>query len=667
MSQRLSLWLVLPLCLAACAPVSAQQQRKLALLVGVREYRHAALEKLRYTENDVVELAPLLRAAGFQTTLLCDGEGAKHAGSRPTKANFDTALKALLKDIGRDDVVLVALAGHGLQPEGAAESYFCPSDANPTIDKGTGDRASKAAYPETLVSIGGLLKQLDESGAGRRFLLVDACRDDSSGRGRSGIADLLGYSGQTSVLLSCSKGQRAFEPDELRHGVFFYSVIQGLKGEAKDRKGRITWDDLRKYVRDEVPGLLPKSYRDKGARQTPQAFGTEIGEPYVIIAAQSAPAPQGDYAEFIRAWMTVGLSKTFVEKQPASRVAEWRAKAEASDSEAQLMLASCCFWGGGQPRSYDEYVKWCRKSADLGNAFGMAEAGWSYIALRNPQPNAEEALKWFRKAADKRNPIGIAGLGYLYATGKGVPKDYDRGMKYFLEASEMGYVQAMVEVGALYASGKGVSKDYAEALQWYRKAAALGNAAAMNQIGVMYAGGKGLSHDGGQAFQWCSKAAQLGYPMAMNNLGNLYQDGVGVSQDYSEALKWYHKAAGFDNPFAMNAIGFTYWRGRGVAKNGDEALKWFLKAVELRDSTAANNIGMMCVDASDYERAVRWLRLAIEYDEQNGLAISNLAYRYDNGEGVPKNVEEANQLFRRAAALGDKQAIAALRKRGIEP
>jgi len=299
----------------AAEPSRKPPGKRLALVVGVKEYKHAALDSLKYTENDAAELAAVLRAAGYRVTLMSDSEGEKNDARHPTRVNIDRELKAMLKGIGRDDVVLVGLAGHGLQPDGTAESYFCPADANPSIDRGDGNGPATARFPETLISVRGLLKDLDDSGAGRRFLLVDACRNDPGARGR-GVADLLGYTGETGVLLSCSKGQRSFEPDALKHGLFFYYVIQGFKGGAKDPEtNEVTWDDLRKYVKRQVSRNVPKAIKEAGGVQTPQEFGTQTGEPFVLVTPIRT-APEADARTEPRPPVTVEKKATVERKRP---------------------------------------------------------------------------------------------------------------------------------------------------------------------------------------------------------------------------------------------------------------------------------------------------------------------------------------------------------------
>jgi hypothetical protein len=85
--------------------------KKYALLVGVKEYNHNKLPDLKYTENDVTELAGLLRPAGYEVTLLTQAQGRKDPRRKPTAANIRAALKKLLAEKGKRDTILVALGG----------------------------------------------------------------------------------------------------------------------------------------------------------------------------------------------------------------------------------------------------------------------------------------------------------------------------------------------------------------------------------------------------------------------------------------------------------------------------------------------------------------------------------------------------------------------------
>ena len=149
------------------APSSADEPRRFAVLVGVSAYNHPKLPDLKYSERDITVLRDLLVNAGY------DADALVSSGKvQPTGKNVLAVLRATLKKCSKKtDLVLVGLAGHGLQFDGDKTPYFCPADANPK------DKA-------TLVSLPALIEEMDGSFAGVKLMLVDACRNDpDSSRG----------------------------------------------------------------------------------------------------------------------------------------------------------------------------------------------------------------------------------------------------------------------------------------------------------------------------------------------------------------------------------------------------------------------------------------------------------------------------------------------------
>ena len=106
--------------------------RKVAFLVGVNKYDHRRLDDLAFAERDVTELGKVLTAQGFDVRLLL-GSGTRAA--QATRANVEAGITDALKGVTKADLVLVGLAGHGMQfqPVGkkVEEPFFCPVDAAP--------------------------------------------------------------------------------------------------------------------------------------------------------------------------------------------------------------------------------------------------------------------------------------------------------------------------------------------------------------------------------------------------------------------------------------------------------------------------------------------------------------------------------------------------------
>jgi hypothetical protein len=288
--------LVPPLVAVLLLPGGSRAQpargKKHALVVGVRYYESSKFDPLLYTENDAEDLARVLsEQGGFAVRVLTTSRGSKRRADAPTAARLRAEIKALLAGKTRHDTVLVALAGHGMQgrvtERGAErdESFFCPCDAQ-FNDNGT------------LLPLGKLFADLDGCGAGVKLLLVDGCRNDPT-IGRNVNVDHLRPPRGIAALFSCKSGERAFESPKLGrgHGVFFHHVIEGLKGEAKNKRGEVTWITLADYVIDKVSDDVPRLIRG-GAKQTPELKVNLTGKsPVLVRLTASAAGPRRPAAE----------------------------------------------------------------------------------------------------------------------------------------------------------------------------------------------------------------------------------------------------------------------------------------------------------------------------------------------------------------------------------
>ncbi len=87
--------------------------------------------------------------------------------------------------------------------------------------------------------------------------------------------------GGVAALFSCSAGEVSYETDKRPdgkggyhkgHGMFFHYVLEGLKGNAKDKMGQVELLSLVKYIKDEVPVAVEKEY-GRRAFQTPELRG----------------------------------------------------------------------------------------------------------------------------------------------------------------------------------------------------------------------------------------------------------------------------------------------------------------------------------------------------------------------------------------------------------
>ncbi|MFO0954694.1 MAG: SUMF1/EgtB/PvdO family nonheme iron enzyme [Isosphaeraceae bacterium] len=236
--------------------------KRVALLVGINDYQHRGLPSLRWAENDAVEVAVTLLRIGFDTVVVMKGSSVGEL--RPTRANILKRLKRLADGLDRSDVLLVFLSGHGAHaidrgPDGSpsGKDFFCPIDAAPD-------------EPDSLISLEDLTGRIRTHG-GKNLLLVDASRDTPRGERNPSTRGLEGRTvslpEDTAVLFSSRAGQRSSERDDLKHGVFTYSLLQSLL-EAEQGSRPLTWNSLVQGTEDRMAGLV------EADRQEPFAVGS---------------------------------------------------------------------------------------------------------------------------------------------------------------------------------------------------------------------------------------------------------------------------------------------------------------------------------------------------------------------------------------------------------
>jgi uncharacterized caspase-like protein len=226
-----------------------QRGKNYALLVACQEYDEKELKSLQFTRNDILALYDVLLDSGFKKDNIVLMHDKQPVDFVPEAKRIRRELKLLLGGLREDDTLIVALAGHGVQFKNSQKQYFCPRDA-------------ELKDPSTLIALDELYKELKVCKAKRKLLLVDACRNDplsKLARSRAEVEVESVSRPQTEpvpegivALFSCSAGQESFEHPDIKHGIFFYHVLQGWKGAAANKNGQVTLGTLSDYVQEET-------------------------------------------------------------------------------------------------------------------------------------------------------------------------------------------------------------------------------------------------------------------------------------------------------------------------------------------------------------------------------------------------------------------------------
>jgi TPR repeat protein len=193
-----------------------------------------------------------------------------------------------------------------------------------------------------------------------------------------------------------------------------------------------------------------------------------------------------------------------------------------------------------------EAARWFVRSAEAGDAAGMAEAGRRFEKGIGVAADRATALKWYRAGAENGDASAMLRLGML-----------DGDASWIRKAAEAGVPEAMCRLGESL-------EDKQQAVAWYRKAADAGYANGWTRI-AMSTGDESLYERAAQlgdaeakfrlgelaygrkkrreAYRLFLAAASAGYAPAMIRAGDCHLEGDGASVSEVDAVNWYRRAA----------------------------------------------------------------------------------------------------------------------------
>ncbi len=239
---------------------------KWAVVIGVSDYLAQGLD-LQYAHRDAEEIRDfLIEKGGFRPDRL-----RFLSNQRATYAEIRTALFSFLASTQPDDLVLIFLAGHGVQDAVNPDNFFFLAH-----DSDVGNLGG------TAIPMWDLGNVMDYTIRSQRILVfADTCHSGATlDRGGANDGKNLNFFNKYLEVLARKKGrlvltasqahENSLEKAKLAHGVFTHSILLGLAGSADDNPadGVVTAGELVDYVRAKVPeeteGEQHPSYSEQG-------------------------------------------------------------------------------------------------------------------------------------------------------------------------------------------------------------------------------------------------------------------------------------------------------------------------------------------------------------------------------------------------------------------
>ena len=378
--------------------------KRVALLVGVNGYERRGFVDLKWAENDVDAMGPELRRIGFDKIVTM--KGSAPGKLRATREQIDEQLMALLAGVGKRDVVLVMLTGHGQQlpvkrADGttADDAFYCPVDA--VLNE-----------PATMVSLSRLTDETLRKWGGKNLVLVDACRDgvvdNNKGVARGIQGKVVALPEGTAVLFACAAGQRSLERESLRHGVFTHGVLEALRA-FDGTSGPLTWSSLVDRVQNTVAELNPDQEPISAGVLPRLVLSSRVGADRVGLTSEGSKAgdlrddnglkmkfrwcPKGRFrmgsppGEVNRdndeGQVDVTLSRGFWLGQTEVTQSQWQGVMGSTMREQMVKAGSTVASGEGGDHpiyfvDHEEAAEFCRRWAESERAAGRLPTGWTY-------------------------------------------------------------------------------------------------------------------------------------------------------------------------------------------------------------------------------------------------------------------------------------------------
>lgn len=265
----------------------------------------------------------------------------------------------------------------------------------------------------------------------------------------------------------------------------------------------------------------------------------------------------------------------------------------------------------------------------------------------------------------------VAWVDELATVDDDYPNDMERLEKYQSLLDDSGNPYAPILLASTIVNVKNQSRDIAIFEEWLDNfgfdknsidslevLAQNGNSNAMFLLGVYYY--QVQRYD--RSKTWLEQAANNEHAGAMNQLAWIYREGLGVPENLNQAVVWHRYSAEAGYPRAMTNLAYLYSIGQGVEKDLYASARWYERAAELKSASGIYAIASYTLNGiAGYEKDERQGVLLLLEAAQLGhkRAMYVIGKRYETGEGLDRDLEQAMYWYGESAKLGEAEAIEA--------
>lgn len=358
------------------------------------------------------------------------------------------------------------------------------------------------------------------------------------------------------------------------------------------------------------------------------------------------------------------LTNVFAQGQASSdfNFAEYKAKAEKGDAEAQLIVGMCYSAGeGGVKQDDKEALKWLQMAAKQKNYQAMYVLSVYCMEGRGGIPKNEELGK---KLLINASNGGFAEAQYEYASSLAEEKKMDEALPLMKKSADQGFVPAQTALGTYYVNMmKPGSKEHEEGLTLLSLAAAEGDLDAQMTLAGTLIDQKNVV----AGVVWLEIAGMNGEKSIPDLIKNItltpkdcYEissaffmgDGI-IPKNYEKYKQWGERAVAQNNADAFFSLGVYYFGGYNHEQNLSKGIAYLTKAADQGNAEAQALLAIAYRNGrgvpQDYKKAIELLQKSAK--QQNADAYKQLAFTSLFGLGITSKEETTQKLFEKAVEM----------------
>lgn len=241
-----------------------ERKDAVALIIGIGKYREEKIPPVKYAARDAEIMAKYFENLGgipkSNIQVLID--------QKASKSDIQAYIEEWLpRRVNEKSTVFVYYSGHGAPDIHGKEAYIVPYEGQPD-------------FPSQLYPLQNLYNALGKLPVKQVVVMLDSCFSGAKGRSVTpegarplvmSLDNILSANNKVVVIAGAAGSQISSDYDRVKHGLFTYYLLRGLRGEADTKRtGSVDLGDLYQYVkihvsekasqelnRDQTPVLLP--------------------------------------------------------------------------------------------------------------------------------------------------------------------------------------------------------------------------------------------------------------------------------------------------------------------------------------------------------------------------------------------------------------------------